>query len=762
MNTNNNKKDAGNLTATSATQNINSTMSLPIQSDDAKKNHQALIIRVLTRLPKSIKSKLQKMGALWYEAYQGYAIPLAQKSDVENLLALWSKQVSFSEMPIDLEIFTSAGKSQNNQELKISILQENIYKESTRLMVDIHAYDSNLTERDFDEKPSLDGKTEHQIHTEASFFVRRQELKAKRCELEMLAANIIKLSHGDNPYILDENGLWHIDQSGKTWISSPIWITARIRDESSSNHGKLIEFDDADNVHHIWSMPMEMLAGDGSEFRRKLMSDGLEISTNLRARQWLVDYVQRSSPSCTARCMNRTGWYQNGFVLPDINIGDFGKEKVLMQGKTFNGYAVSGTLQDWQNCIAHLCTGNSRLIFAISAGFAGPLLHLLGIESGGFHFCSYSSSGKTTALRVAASVYGNKDFMRKWKATKNGIEVIAFLHNDGLLCLDEIGEMEPSALGDTAYMLANGTGKARSRSEGGLRETLTWRLLFLSSGETGLAGRMEQAGEAAKTGQEIRLAEIPADTGIHGIFEEIHDRTNGAMFADELKSNALKYYGTAGRAFIEYLTRNRDEAIALIQSKMSAFLKAIPEGSSGQIQRVATRFALVAAAGELSIQCNLTRVLSQNGLASIGWDQGAAHEAAIKCFQSWLENFGNTDLHEKAQIIADTKYFLEQHEESRFTDWYAKSLEPPTYNRTHNRAGFCKHTSEGTEFYIFIETFKRDICKGRNEKFVKQTLFECRMLKKDGEGKFTCSAKPSSEARSKRFYVVPASPLVEE
>jgi len=38
--------------------------------------------------------------------------------------------------------------------------------------------------------------------------------------------------------------------------------------------------------------------------------------------------------------------------------------------------------------------------------FAGPLLHMLGHESGGFHLYGDSSGGKTTHLQVAASIYG--------------------------------------------------------------------------------------------------------------------------------------------------------------------------------------------------------------------------------------------------------------------------------------------------------------------------------------------------------------------
>jgi len=47
-----------------------------------------------------------------------------------------------------------------------------------------------------------------------------------------------------------------------------------------------------------------------------------------------------------------------------------------------------------------------RLAFVVSVVFAGPLLHMLGHESDGFHLYGDSSGGKTTHLQVAASIYG--------------------------------------------------------------------------------------------------------------------------------------------------------------------------------------------------------------------------------------------------------------------------------------------------------------------------------------------------------------------
>jgi putative DNA primase/helicase len=321
--------------------------------------------------------------------------------------------------------------------------------------------------------------------------------------------------------------------------------------------------------------------------------------------------------------------------------------------------------------------------------------------------------------------------------------------------------MSPFDVGDAAYMLANGSGKNRAKVDGGLRDPLTWRILFLSSGEIGLSTHMEQAGKKSKAGQEIRLAEIPADTGKHGLFEELHGLPNGSAFADTLAKNAQKYYGITGREFLKILTQNIPDAKAFIKKALEVFLnEALPPKATGQIHRVASRFALVAAAGEFATICNITRNLGKDGLAAIGWNPGDAHRAALKCFNDWLAVFGSTDIQEVTQLLADVAYFLEQHGESRFTDWYANHPdEASTRYRTHHRSGFRKHTSEGIEFHIFPETFRREICKGREEKFVKQTLFDRGLLKKDAEGKFTCSARPASEAKSRRYYVVVSSQI---
>lgn len=183
---------------------------------------------------------------------------------------------------------------------------------------------------------------------------------------------------------------------------------------------------------------------------------------------------------------------------------------------TAHKFAVKGTLGEWQENVAKHCVGNSRLAFGVSVAFAAVLLPILEMQSGGFNFRAETSSGKTTAAKVSGSVCGGSSdelgYCQSWKATANGLEAIAELHNHSLLCLDELAQIDGRQAGDIAYMLANGEGKKRMTKTITARRSTSWQTLFLSTGEISLADKMSEAGLTIKGGQEIRVLDIPADT----------------------------------------------------------------------------------------------------------------------------------------------------------------------------------------------------------------------------------------------------------
>ena len=144
--------------------------------------------------------------------------------------------------------------------------------------------------------------------------------------------------------------------------------------------------------------------------------------------------------------------------------------------------------EEWRENVAALAGETREWCSPSVVAFAGPLIEPAGEDSGGFHLRGASSTGKSTALRLAASVWGNpSQYCRLWRATTNGLEGLAALHNDGVLILDELGQVDPRDAGEAAYMLANGRGKARAARDGTARQSATWRLFFLSAGEESLS-----------------------------------------------------------------------------------------------------------------------------------------------------------------------------------------------------------------------------------------------------------------------------------
>jgi len=523
-------------------------------------------------------------------------------------------------------------------------------------------------------------------------------------------------------FVTDERGVWYCDpEKSPRWICAPLDVVALVRDPHNHGWALLVAFKDPDGNSHRVVISMSLFRGDGAEVAGLLLDQGLNLAP--RARALLVEYLQTADTPRRARITGRTGWHDSGpaggvFVLPDAAIGG-GEEEWLFETETpaANSYTRRGTLNGWRQNVAALCVGNSRLAFAVSLSFASPLLYLVGGESGGFHLRSASSDGKTTALRVAASVCGGAEYMQRWRATDNGLEGLAMLHCDAPLLLDELAQIDPRAAGEVAYMLANGSGKTRAGRTGAARERSNWRLLFLSAGEIGLAEHMGEAGKSPKAGQELRLAEIPADAGAGlGVFEQLHGHAGGNEFSKALAEAIRQQHGTAFPAWLERLAKEQADIPDTIKAGIRAFeARFLTEQAGGQAHRVAYRFALVGAAGELATSWGLT-----------GWPEGEAMRAAATCFRAWLERRGGEGNQEERAMLSQVREFIRRRGESAFSDWDRPGNDSNTHApRSADRVGYRRNEggSTGTaEYFIFSETWRSVICKGLDHAAVGRLL----------------------------------------
>lgn len=201
-----------------------------------------------------------------------------------------------------------------------------------------------------------------------------------------------------------------------------------------------------------------------------------------------------------------------------------------------------GSETKWLETAAEVREMSATVKIILAASFASVLLeplnclpffvHLWGVDSG---------TGKTVALMVAASVWGDPAvgaYVKTFDGTVVGMEKTAAFLNNLPFCLDEL-QLAKDSKGRTTfdvYKLAQGVGRTRGNRSGGVDLTPTWRNCILTTGESPLTGTASGAGAVNRVIDiECKSAQAVIKDGM---------RISGAV-----KRN----YGFAGRKFVERL-----------------------------------------------------------------------------------------------------------------------------------------------------------------------------------------------------------------
>jgi uncharacterized protein (DUF927 family) len=585
-----------------------------------------------------------------------------------------------------------------------------------------------------------------------------------------------KASGTGHGFYVDARGVWAVGISKdgeptESKVCSTLDVVARARTADYKAWGKLVEFIDHDRQQHREVIPDAMLSGDGADIGKLLRGLGLWIAPGRNGNTRLLEYLNSTHPKERARTTARTGWHQTetdrDFVLPNRAFGKSGEVWILEDSAAAADYRERGTLEEWRQEVAALCLDNSRLTFAVCLAFAAPLLDLVGGESGGVHYSGESGDGKTTAARVAASVCGGTEYLKQWRASDNSMEYLAMQHCDALLVLDELAQINAKVLGDTIYMLGNASGKSRSKAQGGLRETAKFRILFLSTGEVGMAAHVASVNMTTTAGMEGRMAEIPARVSDNppGIYEALHGEASPKALSQRLAHAVKKYHGTALPAFLaELVKRDPDEVRETLMKARKMFAERYLTHEAGnQVLRVADRCALVGAAGELATRWGIT-----------GWPAGAAMKQAGTCFEAWLHHRGGEGNQEEKAMLTQVRGFLEMHGEGRFSDWRRSVAKDTHANRVMNRAGWRRmlekesgsvvempepggYLGDGvvTEYLILPQVFRAECCKGFNPRTVAKLLAARGYLKADKD-RPDIQIKPPGESKQRMFHILPA------
>ena len=469
-----------------------------------------------------------------------------------------------------------------------------------------------------------------------------------------------------------EDGLYHDagGEAGPTWLSSPIEVLGQGRDAAGEGWGLWLRFRDDDCRPHMWAMPAKLLMTQPGELEAALVDRGLRINGEPAARAQLRYALNGVRSGSRVAFAEQPGWCSpNGatavYVLIDGNtVGEAAEDVVLrlMSENAAAKAAEAGTLEGWQSEVAAKASGNPVAAFAICAAFAGPLLHHLGESSGGFHFFGRSKTGKTLAMRVGLSVWGNTrkaGLLRDWRSTANGFEGAAEESNDGLLTLDEIHQADPREVTGVVYQLANESGKQRLTRETTARRRKVWRNVVLSTGEVDVATMAAKAIAASPlpAGAEVRLPSVPIDG--HDMWPNLYGAASREALMAGLQQALLRHYGTPIRAYLHALTdclaANEGTLEQAMEEMRKGLYATLPDGADAQVREVARRCALIGLAGELATEWGI-----------LPWQVGEATTAAETVLLWWVDRRGGAGSTEESQHIRTVRAYLSELGASRF------------------------------------------------------------------------------------------------
>ena len=183
------------------------------------------------------------------------------------------------------------------------------------------------------------------------------------------------------------------------------------------------------------------------------------------------------------------------------------KNRVIFRGadegddQIAEGFRQRGTYEGWLKSIGCL-RPHSKARLAIYASLSSVMLEVFGSPNFGVDYAGETTRGKTTALRVAASCFGNPDerdnklpaAISTWGGTPVWRERAPVVLNNLPFILDDTKHASsPNDVANTVYMVTQGRGRGRGTVKG-TAKTDSFSTVLISSGEQPITSFTEDGG----------------------------------------------------------------------------------------------------------------------------------------------------------------------------------------------------------------------------------------------------------------------------
>lgn len=257
--------------------------------------------------------------------------------------------------------------------------------------------------------------------------------------------------------------------------------------------------------------------------------------------RWLLEVLTANKGTVPSRYLARQlGWQSDGSFVTVPGKPHPVEPLFVEQTDIVAGFRARGTLGGWGRAIMGLKAYPAALMPMYGA-FAAPLLRILGAPSSALDLSGRSTRGKTTALRIAASVWGDpgedSPVIGSWRTTMLGIEYRLHIGNGLPAILDDTRTAAEGLVDQVLYQVSQGRGKARG---GGWANSLPWQTILLSTGEQSALSMCDHEGASARV---MSIGEPPFGTG----------GADSARVADQVRAGIEAHHGSAGPAFVDRL-----------------------------------------------------------------------------------------------------------------------------------------------------------------------------------------------------------------
>lgn len=334
-------------------------------------------------------------------------------------------------------------------------------------------------------------------------FALRTKIKSKIETLHFKAANddiLGKFNIPEDYVISDENGVEKIGEKEVTSVCRlPLIITEKFKSVEDETYKYILTYKENGKWKKSPPTPASVIFNQSKI--ANLADFDLPV-TSVNAYK-VVDFLdafktENSRNFPLTQTLRRGGWYNfNGrdyFLDPRRNCEYTGKNgdfcRVIVEDNYFTkGLATSGNFEKWRQAY-DLIKNYPVARFIVAASIAAPLLHILGERTFIFYVYGKTTSGKTTALKLGASLFGNIDkVVRNFNGTTKGLAELAAVVNDYSLLIDEkqgADERLRDNLIQLIYNYAEGQGRTRLDSNANLKDVENWRMVAVMNGETPL------------------------------------------------------------------------------------------------------------------------------------------------------------------------------------------------------------------------------------------------------------------------------------